>query len=405
MRHSCGIDWASDHHDVSIVNERGIEVKRMRIEDSLKDYRELVQILRDLGGEIPIAIECKEHLLISFLVKEGFPVYSLNPKSVERYKDRYNVGGTKTDPVDAFALADILRTDRHKYHPLIYSSPEVRKLQLIYAEYEKLLKDQNALSSQLQDVLLKYYPLLLTLFYKKNCKILYRTILEYPTYTQLKKAGHDELKAFLRRCHHNRNRYIEQIYQKIQDSEYHHVDEFDEVYSSTAKALANTLLVLRDHVDEMEKRMIEITKRHALGEIFHSIPGSGDINSARLLAVMGDNKELYSECSAVQSYTGVAPIMKSSGKSCRVVFRYSCNKLHRDALTWFAFCTLLHCKWARAFYDRKRKEGKGHFESCRILAYKWLRIIFTLWKRGEKYDEAVHIENMRKYSERRLKIA
>ena len=387
MKYTCGIDWASDHHDVSIVNERGMEVKCLRIEDNLKDYRELVHALRSFGGEIPFAIECKEHLLISFLVKEGFPVYSINPKSVERYKDRYNVGGTKTDPVDAFALGDILRTDRHKYHPLAYSSSEVRKLQLLYAEYEKLLKDQNVLCLQLQDVLLKYYPFILNLFCKKNCKILYRTILEYPTYSQLKKAGYEELKVFLRRCHHNRNRYIEKIYQKIQESDYHHVDEFDEVFSSTAKALSSLLLVLRDHVDEIKKRMVEITKGHALGEIFQSIPGSGDINSARLLAVMGDNKELYSECSGIQSYTGVAPVVKSSGKSFRVVFRFSCNKLHRDALTWFAFCTLPHCSWARAFYDRKRKEGKGHFESCRILAFKWLRIIFTLWKREEKYNE------------------
>ena len=84
------------------------------------------------------SIECKEHLLVSFLVREGFNVYPINPKSAERYKDRYNVGGTKTDPVDAFSLADILRTDRHKHRPLAYSSEEVRKLQLLCMEYDKL---------------------------------------------------------------------------------------------------------------------------------------------------------------------------------------------------------------------------------------------------------------------------
>jgi hypothetical protein len=103
--------------------------------------------------------------LISFLVGEGYTVYPINPKSAERYKDRYNVGGTKTDPVDAFALADILRTDRHKHHPLAYSSDEVRRLQLLCGEYDKLLKNKNILEGQLFDALSKYFPLALNLFW------------------------------------------------------------------------------------------------------------------------------------------------------------------------------------------------------------------------------------------------
>ena len=88
MNHTCGIDWASDHHDVSIVNEHGMEVKQLRIEDTLEGYQELLGVLKTLGGDIPVAIECKEHLLISFLVGEGYTVYPINPKSAERYKDR-----------------------------------------------------------------------------------------------------------------------------------------------------------------------------------------------------------------------------------------------------------------------------------------------------------------------------
>ena len=173
MKYTCGVDWASDHHDASIVNERGMEVKQLRIDDDMDGYRKLLNALEELGGDIPIAIECKEHLLTSYLASEGYSVYPINPKSAERYKDRYNVGGTKTDPVDAFSLADILRTDSHKHRPLAFSSEEVRKLQLLCMEYDKLLKDKNTLEYQLQDVLGKYFPLALTLFYKKSCKFKY----------------------------------------------------------------------------------------------------------------------------------------------------------------------------------------------------------------------------------------
>ena len=59
MQYTCGIDWASDHHDVSIVNEQGMEVKKLRIDDDLDGYRKLLKALKELGGDIPIAIECK----------------------------------------------------------------------------------------------------------------------------------------------------------------------------------------------------------------------------------------------------------------------------------------------------------------------------------------------------------
>ena len=127
--------------------------------------------------------------------------------------------------------------------------------------------------------------------------------------------------------------------------------------------------------------------------------------SAKLLALMGDNRELYTDSSEIQPYVGTAPVIKSSGKSHRVVFRQACNRVHRHTMTWYAFCSLPHCRWAREYYDRKRKEGKRHYEACRMLAFKWLRIIYRLWKTGELYQESVHVEHVEKFRERNLQIA
>jgi transposase len=405
VNHTCGIDWASDHHDVSIVNEHGMEVKQLRIEDTLEGYQELLGVLKILGGDIPVAIECKEHLLISFLVGEGYTVYPINPKSAERYKDRYNVGGTKTDPVDAFALADILRTDRHKHHPLAYSSEEIRRLQLLCSEYDKLLKNKNIQEGQLFEALSKYFPLALTLFGSNSCKILYRLVLGYPTYKKLKAASFDELSRFLIENHYLFPKHIGKIYQKIQRSEYYHIDIFDEVLSVTAMGLCKVLLAVTEQLGLLKKKMNQITSSHVLGPIFSSLPGGGPVLSAKLLALMGDNRDLYSDPAQIQAYTGVAPIIKRSGKVSRVIFRFACNKAHRQTLTWFAFCSMPYCSWAREYYDRKRQEGKRHYEACRLLAFKWVRIIFQLWKHGQRYNEEVHVGYLNKFKERRLKIA
>jgi len=301
------------------------------------------------------------------------------------------VGGTKTDPIDAFSLANILRTDIHNHRPLAYSSEEVRNLQMLCGEYEKLIKDKNLLENQLHDALSKYFPLALTLLKKNSCKTFYRLILQYPTYQRLKEASYDELEAFLKRSHYLNPKHIQRLYGSIQESDYYSSKVFDRIFPPTATTLYRLLLMLTEELKELKKKMAQITSAHALGKVFSSLPGSGEVMSAKLLALMGDNKKLYGDSAEVQAYTGVAPIVKRSGKSFRVVFRHACNKAHRETLTWFAFCSMPHCSWARRYYDRKRKEGKRHFESLRFLAFKWLRIIYELWKAGEMYDEERHL--------------
>jgi hypothetical protein len=98
-----------------------------------------------------------------------------------------------------FALADMLRTDMHKYRSLEYSSEEIRKLKILCGEYSKLTKDKNIFESQLYNVLSKYYPITLTLFYKYNCKILYKLVLKYSTYEELRKVSFEDLEKFLKK--------------------------------------------------------------------------------------------------------------------------------------------------------------------------------------------------------------
>jgi transposase len=368
-------------------------------------YKKLLAELHKRGERIPVAIECKEHLVIRILTAHGYPVYPINPKSADRYKDRYQVSGMKTDEIDAFSLADILRTDIHKHKPLIYSSGDIQKLQILSNEYEKLLKDKNILEGQFQDVLNTYFPVMLTLFFTNNCKILYRLIPQVPTYKQLRALSLSEFTLLLRNNRYNLTQRIKPLYDKIQQSDYHSEDLFDETYSQTAIALCEAILLLDRHLKSILKQMMQITHSHRLGEIFASIPGSGKIMSAKLLALMGDNKSAYKNAAEVQAYSGVAPMLKQSGKKFRVVFRFSCNKYFRDILTWFSYCSMQWCPWARAFYDRKRLEGKRHFEACRLLAFKWLRIIYVLWNREELYDERIHSGNVARYYRQNIKSA
>ena len=165
------------------------------------------------------------------------------------------------------------------------------------------------------------------------------------------------------------------------------------------------LLILEDEIKEIKNKMTEITTTHPLGAIFYSLPGSGEILAPKLLSIMGDNKKVYSNSSEIQAYSGVAPVTKRSGKSSYVKFRYACNKEYRNTLTTFAFCSVNWSPWARGYYDKARQNGKRHYESLRLLAYKWTRIIFKLWQTGEMYNEEYHTKNLERFSKNILKIA
>src|SRR3954447_19780527 len=96
----CGIDWAEDHHDVSLVDADGKVVGKRRISDDVAGFAQLLQLLADAGDSaedpIPVAIETSRGLLVACLRATGRQVYAINPKAVDRYRDRHSLARKKS---------------------------------------------------------------------------------------------------------------------------------------------------------------------------------------------------------------------------------------------------------------------------------------------------------------------
>jgi transposase len=111
----CGIDWAENHHDVAVVDDRGRLVAKRRISDDAAGLRLLLEVLSEHGDTaeepIPVAIETSRGLLVASLRATGGPVYAINPLAVSRYRERRTLARAKSDHVEAMMLANILRTD------------------------------------------------------------------------------------------------------------------------------------------------------------------------------------------------------------------------------------------------------------------------------------------------------
>lgn len=118
----CGIDWASDHHDVALIAASGAKLGRRRISD---DATGLGEFAAHGGGPgtVKIAIETERGLLVATLRAAGYEIYPVNPKAVNRYRDRHHLARGKSDAADAMVLAHILRTDAHLHRPLTARKP------------------------------------------------------------------------------------------------------------------------------------------------------------------------------------------------------------------------------------------------------------------------------------------
>ena len=108
----------------------------------------------------------------------------------------------------------------------------------------------------------------------------------------------------------------------------------------------------------------------------------------------GTDRERYQDAQEIQEYSGIAPVTERSGKSWRVHWRWSAPTFLRQTFHEFARLSIQKSAWARAYYELKREQGKGHHAAIRALAFKWIRILYRCWKDRTPYDEARYIQSL-----------
>lgn len=393
-----GIDWADDHHDIFITDNSATKVSSFTITHTVKGVQLLTSKLVKLNvskDQILIALETPKNLIVYSLLDQGYIVYSLNPKSVDRYRDRYRVSGARDDYFDAMVIANILRTDRHQFKPILPDSNLVRELKILTQDQQHLIKLKTKLVNQIQSCLKDYYPTALEFFSEIDQKITLDFLSEYPT---PKVISTKKLEKFFKQHGYPKPKEkAEQIHKKLSEQQMF-VEEFViRAKSRLLVTLLNQLKSLMKQIDEYQKEINKLFEQHPDKDIFKSLPGSGQKNAPRLLAQMGDNKQRYSQTNDVQCEAGTAPITDKSGKTKVVKMRFACRKLFRNTMYQFAFSSLNQSIWAKNFYKKQRTKGKTNTEALRALGNKWLKIIFHLWKNNVIYDENRHLADIMRH--------
>jgi transposase len=392
-----GFDWASDHHDVVLVDQHGKIVEDFRFEDTAEGWQLLGKRLSKHPG-VAVAIETSSGATVERLLEAGYAVYPVNPKSAKRYRERKAPSGTKTDRVDAWSLADALRLDGHTWRPLKPDDPLTVELRLLCRDEIALIQQRTALVCQLKAALGEYYPVALQAFDDWTAPSAWAFIEAFPTPATLAAAGKRKWEKFL----HTHKLYRPQTYPKrlrlfAQAKDFCGSSATTNAKSMLAVAIAGQLRVLQRHLDKFRDRIQKLFADHPDHDVFGSLPGAGEKLAPRLLAEMGDDRQRFDSPEALQCHTGTAPVSYQSGKLKKVRFRRACHKILRHTVHLWADLSRHTCPWADAYYKKKRGEGQSHACALRCLGQRWLKILWKMWQTRKPYDPELHQRNQLKH--------
>jgi transposase len=378
------------------MDEAGATLSTGTIEhtaEGLEQFMVAVRARAQGPDEVVVAIETSHGPLVGALLDQGFIVYAINPKAVERHRERFRISGAKSDLRDAWVLATILRTDRQLYRPLMPDSEVAQELRTLTRDRAELVRTRTMLSNQLTASLKAYFPEFLTFFADPDRPVALAMLQAFPTRAHLHAASHGELETFLRRyhCPHSRDR-ARVIYQGLQAKGFQIAPPIVRAKARLATTLVAQLQTLATQLEAYDREIQRVLKLHPDGELYLSLPGAGDTLAARMVGELGDNRDRYRDPSIAQCEAGTAPVTRQSATSRTVHFRRACIHPLRETFWMFAFCSLRRCAWAQAYYHHARKRGKKHAEAIRMLSHVWLRIIIAIRRTSRLYDEAVFLK-------------
>jgi transposase len=393
MRRFVGVDWASREHAVCVLDETGQVLARFPVAHTAAGLSALVTQLRRSGepAALPVAIERPSGLLVDTLVAAGFPVIPIHPNVVKASRARYRAAGGKSDPYDAYLLADLLRTDGHRFRPLQPQRAETKALQALARGRDDLVATRVALTNQLRALLESFWPGAGTIFADLASPIALAFLARYPTPQSAAALGEKRLAAFLARHGYSGRRSVAELLARLRSAPPGHASEAEaEAKGELVRALVGVLTPLVHELQRLTASVEHAVATHADGPLVMSFPRAGRVNAAQLLAELGDQRGRFPSEAQLAAEAGVAPVTHTSGQHRGVAFRWACNKRLRQALVTFADNSRHATPWAAMIYQRARARGCDHPHAIRILARAWVRVLWRCWQNHQPYDPTAH---------------
>jgi transposase len=388
-----GIDWAAETHAVCVTDAGGKITAEFTIEHSADGIALLVSRLARYGeaGVMPVAIERPDGRLVDLLLEAGHPVVPVSPNAIKTWREGEVLSGAKSDAGDAAVIAEYLRLRAHRLRTAAPYSDETLALRAVVRARGDLVEMRVAAINQLSALLDAHWPGAKAVFADVESPVSLEFLTRYPTPAAAAHLGEKRMAAFLARHGYSGRRTAAELLARLRAAPAGTGREaLTGALRDVVLAAVAVLSALNAAVKSLDRSVAAHLGEHPDGKIFTSLPRSGQVNAAQVLAEWGDCRQAYDGPDSVAALAGCTPVTSQSGKHRDVHFRWACNKRFRVAVTTFADNSRHASPWAAKIYKDARARGKDHPHAVRILARAWIRVIWPCWLNGVPYDPAQH---------------
>ena len=397
-----GIDWATEFHEVCVLDGERRVIDRRKVEHSGSGIAQFVEVLLKLSGNQPeqvaVAIETPRGAVVETLVERKFHVHSLNPKQMDRFRDRHTVAGAKDDSLDAFVMADALRTDLHLFRRVMLDDALIIRIRELSRTEEDVQQAMVRSEHQLRELLIRYYPQMLKLSPSLD-EPWHWTLLEMaPLPAEVPKLSRAQVEKLLKE-HRIRRLTADEVLTGLRAEPLQLAPGAAEAASEHALLQLPLLRVLKQQREVIAKRIEGVleelgspaagepgqTEEHRDVTIILSLPGVGRVVAATMLAE-ASQALAERDYHALRSYAGAAPITRRSGNKKIIVMRRSCNPRLRNALYHWTRVSVQCDEHSKAHYAELRAKGHSHGRALRGVGDRLMAVLISMLASRTLYD-------------------
>lgn len=391
-----GIDWGEESSQVCVMDHAGRVLKERSVKHSGEALERLFEDLTEIAGGRPeliaLAIETPRGAIVEGLLERGFAVFSINPKQLDRFRDRHTVAGAKDDRRDAFVLADSLRTDGPLFRRVKLDDAVIVELRELSRLRDDLVAEHRRHSNRLRQQLHRFFPQVLELSSAADELWIWALLKLAPTPKHVERLSARRLQKLLERFRIRRLDVLE-VARVLSQPPLPVGPGVTEAAHARIKVLVPQLELIHQQLVDCEAQIKALLERLESGEgqeehrgvrILLSLPGIGRSVAATMLTE-ASQPLAERDYPALRSICGVAPVTRRSGKSHSVLMRRACNHRLREAAYHMARVNMQRDPLGRQRYEALRSRGHSHGRALRGLADRLLKVVIAMLRTGTLY--------------------
>ena len=395
------IDWADQKHACCLKVAGETKKENATLEQKPEVIGPWVAKLRErFGGRaVAVALEQSRGALIHALLAYDFIVlYPIHPTTVARFREAFKFSGAKSDPLDTDQILEILTKHLQLLKPLTPDTEQTRLLGRLVEDRRKAVDLRTSHIQALLAGLKEYFPQAIELCNGNLTSRLAADLLKkWPTLEAFQQAKPSTIKRFYYGHNIRSPQLIKKILSLATSGQSLTTDPaIVESGRRLSQMHAQLIQTLNPVIADYDQRIEKVFHDHPEFPLFSNLPGAGAAMAPRLLSFFGTDRSRYQKAANAQTFCGVSPVTKSSGKSRVVYFRHACPQFQRQTFHEFARLSVATCQWARNYVDYYKSKGKRYNTIIRSLAFKWIRILFRCWKERTPYDDNKYMEILKK---------